>query len=213
MEQPDRPKNVERTPLYTFARLVMKAVFAVIYPLKAYNREQLDRDAPFIIVANHSSMLDPLAIAVHCRRYEIRFMGKKELTKNPVLAWIVRRLHMFTVDRHTTDIKAMRAAVDTLRKGHVLGIFPEGTRRPPEALMDSVESGVSLIALRANVPLIPVYIDGRISAFRRNRLVVGEPIVFDDILAQGVNRASCDALTARIAHVIRNLRDETRDKN
>jgi len=54
----------ERTPFYTFARIVLGVFFALIYPVRTHNREKLDQDAPFIIVSNHGSMLDPLAISV-----------------------------------------------------------------------------------------------------------------------------------------------------
>lgn len=189
----------ELSPFYTFARLILSALFALIYPVRAHGRERLDRDAPFIIVSNHSSMLDPLAIAVKCPKHEIRFLGKKELTRNAAVRWLVRHLHMITLDRHMTDMAAMRAALQVLKDGHVLGIFPEGTRRKPEQAMQALESGVSLIALRARVPLIPVYLKGRFRPFRVMHLYVGEPIAYDDLLAGGINRASCDALTGRIA--------------
>ncbi len=189
----------EMTPLYTFARIVMGIVFALIYPLRAHDRHKLDRDAPFIIVSNHGSMLDPLAIAVKCPRHEIRFLGKKELTKHPVVRWLVKHLHMITLDRHMTDITAMRSALDVLKQGRVVGIFPEGTRRKPENAMQELESGVSLLALRARVPLIPVYLKGQFRPFRTVHMHVGDPIPYEDLLEKGINRGTCDMLTERIA--------------
>lgn len=198
-------KKRERSPVYSFARFVMGIVFALVYPLRSHNRDRLDREAPFIIVANHSSMLDPLAIAVTCKRYEIRFLGKKELTKHPVVRWLVRHLHMITLDRHTTDIAAMRAAFDVLKQGDVVGIFPEGARRSPEDAMQELETGVSLLALRSRAPLIPVYLKGRFRPFQTVHLYVGDPIDYRDLLAGGVNRATCDALTNRIAEAVLSL--------
>ncbi len=63
-------------------------------------------------------------------------------------------LHMIPVDRHHSDMEAMRACLRVTKAGGVLGIFPEGTRHK-EGIMEHIESGVALIALRSGVPLIP----------------------------------------------------------
>ena len=91
----------------------------------------------------------------------------------------------------------MRACMQVLRDGQVLGIFPEGTRHLP-SLMQTVESGAALIALRANVPLLPVYIDSRVRCFHRTQAWVGEPIDFSDLRAQGVNTDTVNLLCDRI---------------
>lgn len=201
-------QRAERSPFYTFARIVMGIVFALIYPVRAHNKERMDRDAPFIIVSSHSSMLDPMAIAVKCKRHEIRFLGKKELTQHPVVRWVVNHLHMITLDRHATDIGAIRAALDVLKQGHVVGIFPEGGRRKPENAMKDLENGVSLLTLRAKVPLIPVHFRGPFKPFRTVHMYVGEPIAYGDLLESGINRATCDALTDRIAQTMLSLGSE-----
>lgn len=195
----------EITPLYVFARFVMRLVFAFLYPVRAHDTHRLNADAPFIIVANHGSMLDPLAIAVYCSRHEIRYLGKKELTRNPIVRWFVSHLHMITLDRHMTDIAAMRAALAVLKQGRVVGIFPEGTRRKPDEQMQRLETGVSLLALRAAVPIVPVYIKGKFRPFGKVDLYVGDAIAYDDLLVQGITRVTCDALTERIAKTILSL--------
>ncbi|MGI6655102.1 MAG: lysophospholipid acyltransferase family protein [Christensenellales bacterium] len=192
----------DRTPFYSFARIVLGVFFALIYPVRAHNREKLDQDAPFIIVSNHGSMLDPLAISVKCKRHEIRWLGKKELTTHPVVRWLVTHLHMITLDRHMTDLAAMRTALQVLKQGHVLGIFPEGTRRKPEETMQMLEPGVSLLALRAQVPLVPVLIKGTFRPFRRVDLYVGDAIAYDDLLDSGMDRDTRDKLTVRIAEAV-----------
>ena len=88
--------------------------------------------------------------------------------------------------------------------GGVLGIFPEGTRHK-EGIMEHVESGVALIALRSGVPLIPLYIGGRPRLFRRLDVRVGDPIAMDDLRERGVNRDTCEELLARITETYRAL--------
>ena len=88
--------------------------------------------------------------------------------------------------------------------GGVLGIFPEGTRHK-EGIMEHVESGVALIALRSGVPMIPLYIGGKPRLFRRLDVRVGDPIAMDDLRERGVNRDTCEELLARITETYRAL--------
>ena len=136
-----------RTPFYQFARLLCVALSALVYPCKLLNPEGIKRDAPFLLVCNHQSMMDPLLLAAKFRHHEIRFIGKRELTRFKPLKWVVEKLHMIAVSRHMTDLGALRAASAVLKEGHVLGIFPEGTRMRGKP-MEHIESGVSLLALR-----------------------------------------------------------------
>ena len=122
---------------------------------------------------------------------------KKELCKNKEIAALFRNLRMIPVDRHNSDMEAMRACMKVTRDGEILGIFPEGTRHH-NGVMEELESGVGLIALRGRVPLIPMYITGKLKLFRRLHVYVGEPIVTEDLREQGVNKETCDMLLKRI---------------
>ncbi len=200
-------QKIERTPLYTLCRVVFGVLLRTICPVKYYNTQVLDRaEAPYILIANHKSMIDPFVLALPTKKYEIRYVGKRELTKNRLLEWAVKNLHMIPVSRHATDMAAMRSCMQVLKDGEVLGIFPEGTRHQPE-LMQTVESGAAMIALRAGVPVIPVYISGRVRPFRRIHARVGEPMAFDDIKAQGINAESIQQLCERMRETFYALRD------
>ena len=98
----------------------------------------------------------------------------------------------------------MRACLRVTKAGGVLGIFPEGTRHK-EGIMEHVESGVALIALRSGVPMIPLYIGGKPRLFRRLDVRVGDPIAMDDLRARGVNRDTCEELLGRITETYRAL--------
>lgn len=188
----------ERTPLYTFARTVFSVLLYTVYPVRWHNLSAARAlDAPYILIANHRCFIDPFAVAVPIKRYEIRFLGKRELARGKLLTWLFTGLHMIMVSRHATDMAAMRQSVQALREGHVLGIFPEGTRKQPQ-MMQEVESGAALIALRARVPVLPCYIHGKIRAFRVTDVYFGEPMPLDDLYAQGVNNEAVQTLCGRI---------------
>ena len=101
----------------------------------------------------------------------------------------------------------MPQCMQTLKEGHILGIFPEGTRHQPE-MMQEVESGTAIIALRARVPLLPVYIDGKIRPFHITHIYYGKPMELDDLYAQGVNNDTAHQLCQRIHDVFYAMRDE-----
>ena len=201
------PKR-ERTAIYTVARIIFGFLFHTIFPLRFHNAQIVEEmQPPYIIMANHRSFADPMALAIKVKSYEIRFIGKRELAHGRLKSWLFSGLHMILVSRHATDMAAMRQCMQTLKEGHILGIFPEGTRHQPE-MMQEVESGTAIIALRARVPLLPVYIDGKISPFHITHIYYGKPMELDDLYAQGVNNDTAHQLCQRIHDVFYAMRDE-----
>ena len=201
------PKR-ERTAIYTLARIIFGFLFHTIFPLRFHNAQIVEEmQPPYIIMANHRSFADPMALAIKVKRYEIRFIGKRELAHGRLKSWLFSGLHMILVSRHATDMAAMRQCMQTLKEGHILGIFPEGTRHQPE-MMQEVESGTAIIALRARVPLLPVYIDGKIRTFHITHIYYGKPMELDDLYAQGVNNDTAHQLCQRIHDVFYAMRDE-----
>lgn len=180
----------EKTLFYQFVRLLVKVFAAVFYPMKAINPEKLEAmSAPYIMIANHQSMMDPILLASLLKRYEVRFMGKRELTRFAPLRWVVEKLHMIPVSRHQSDIGAMRTCLNTLKAGHVLCLFPEGKRYPGGRPMAHIESGFTVLALRSQTPLLPVYVHGIPRPFRRVEILVGDPIPYETL------RRESDALS------------------
>lgn len=201
------PKR-ERTAIYTLARIIFGFLFHTIFPLRFHNAQIVEEmQPPYIIMANHRSFADPMALAIKVKSYEIRFIGKRELAHGRLKSWLFSGLHMILVSRHATDMAAMRQCMQTLKEGHILGIFPEGTRHQPE-MMQEVESGTAIIALRARVPLLPVYIDGKIRPFHITHIYYGKPMELDDLYAQGVNNDTAHQLCQRIHDVFYAMRDE-----
>ena len=137
---------------------------------------------------------------------KVRFLGKKELVKTRAGAWLLNKLHMIVVDRHNSDLKAMRECMNVIRQGHVLGIFPEGTRCR-NTTMEHLETGCAFIALRAKVPLLPVLIDRPVRPFRLTRVTYGPPIDISDLAAEGINAETAEKLNERIRASILSLSD------
>ena len=194
----EQKKKSDKSLIYSIMVPIVGVLFKTILPVKYHGLEHITRlDAPYIMMGNHTTMLDPFMMALAVPKQQIRFIGKKELWKFPPFAWFANSINAIPVDRHNTDMEAMRACMRVTREGHVLGIFPEGTRHH-KGLMTELESGVAMIALRSKVPLVPVYIAGKLGFFRKLHVYVGQPIMMDDLRAEGINTQTCQALLGRI---------------
>lgn len=199
-------KPVKKNLYYSFVISLAGILRRTIMPAKFHNKDRLNMDAPYILISNHNSMLDPLYISNACKRYQIRWLGKKEILKMPVIGWFAKKMNMIHVDRHNSDMAAMRQCMASIKSGEVLGIFPEGTRHQP-SLMHEVESGTAFIALRAGVPLLPVYFDKKISFFRKANAYVSEPMDITALKAEGMNTETVAKLCKEIQETFFALRD------
>ncbi len=195
----------QKTFLYAVARGFTAVLLHLLMPVRFHGAEAYrDREGPMVLISNHQHALDPLILGYPLKKAECVFLGKKELAKNRFFRYVLTQLHCILVDRHSTDMEAMRACMKALKMKKVLVIFPEGTRHH-EGQMEQIESGTSLIVLRGKAPLIPVYIDRPLSFFRRTNAWFGEPIPFEDLLEQGVNRDTCEALNERMRETFRRM--------
>ncbi|MBO7662084.1 MAG: 1-acyl-sn-glycerol-3-phosphate acyltransferase [Clostridia bacterium] len=202
----------KRSFLYETVRGLSWLVCHTVMPVVFHDREKLDREAPYILIANHQHALDPVVMALGVRGRQVVFLAKKQLGSNRAAAWALKRVHCIFVDRHNMDMEAMRACVRAIRERRILVIFPEGTRHH-EGQMEQIESGTALLTMRSGVPLIPMYIERKLSLFRRNHVYVGDPIPYDDLAAGGINAVSCEALNERIRETYRRMIAAAKEKN
>ena len=191
-------KPLHRTWLYTFIVWGLYFIVSkVLFFVKIEGRENIPKDRNCVLMGNHQCILDPLMLALCVPDREIHFMGKKELWNNKLLGWAFTKVHGFPVDRGNMDMGAIRTAMNVLKEGDTLGIFPEGARSRTGHMLPLL-GGASMLALRSRCDVIPVYIDGNYRPFRRMTVRVGRPVQMDDLLALRVTKETCDTLTGRI---------------
>ena len=190
--------------LYEVARALANILFHTLMPVKFHNRERLQQEPPFVLIANHRHALDPIVMAMGIPKKQIVFLAKKELGKTPFTQNLMTRLHCILVDRHNVDMEAMRACMKAVKMKKILLIFPEGTRHH-EGEMEQIETGTALIAMRSKVPVIPILFDRKLSFFKVTNLYVGEPIPYDDLLEQGINADTCEQMNERMRETFRKM--------
>ena len=194
----------KRGILYEITRVLAVILFHTVMPVKFHHRERLLQDPPFVLIANHRHALDPIAMAMGIPKKQIVFLAKKELGKSPFTQNIMTRLHCILVDRHNVDMEAMRSCMKAVKMKKILLIFPEGTRHH-EGEMEQIETGTALIAMRSKAPVIPIYFDRKLSFFKVTNLYVGEPIPYDDLLAEGINTDTCERMNERMRETFRGM--------
>ncbi|MDA8187651.1 MAG: lysophospholipid acyltransferase family protein [Dehalococcoidales bacterium] len=149
---------------YDLANLFARVLLWIVSRPKIVGLENVPQSGPLIVAANHINWLDPPVLGAYLPR-RIRFMAKIELFQIPIVGWAVAGYEAFPVRRGERDRQAMQAAIEILREGSVLGMFPEGTRSKTATLQQG-RAGAALLALRAGVPILPVGISGTQNVFR-----------------------------------------------
>jgi 1-acyl-sn-glycerol-3-phosphate acyltransferase len=159
--------------LYRLGHFVFGIVYRVFYRRRVYGREFLPQQGPLIICANHIHWQDPLAIGSALPlHYEIKFMAKEELFRNPIAAFVLQKMGAFSVDRQKADYGAIRRSFQILNEGGVLGLFPEGSRGKPGQLQRA-QKGAALIAGRSGAPVLPVLVVGPYRIGRPLKIIIG----------------------------------------
>jgi 1-acyl-sn-glycerol-3-phosphate acyltransferase len=136
--------------------------------LEVEGADRMPADGPVVLCMNHESTLDIPAVAVASRR-PITFMAKRELFRHAAVGRAFDRLGAFSVDRELFDLRAVRIGLEVIRRGEVLGMYPEGTRTPGTLL--PFLAGAPWIALSTGSPLLPCAIAGTERALPRGRHV------------------------------------------
>ncbi len=180
--------------------------------------DAVPREGPLIIVSNHASNADGVLVGAWLtprlgRR--IHWLGKREMTRWPIVGPFVLAGSVHPVDRDNVDIDVFRLLLRILEAGNVVVVFPEGTRSA-SGEMQAAKDGVAMLALRSDARILPVGVidtdrfwpKGKLPRLgKRVEMRVGDPFKLADLLPPGLDRraaksAATDLIMGRIAALL-----------
>ncbi|MFB3814738.1 MAG: lysophospholipid acyltransferase family protein [Terriglobales bacterium] len=202
----DRSGRVQHWFARTWSWLILKTCMCPVYVVDG---NKIDTSRPHVYAANHLSALDIPVLYVHLPN-QFRIIAKKELFRYPFLGWHLRRSGQLAIDQSnpTSAIRSLRKAVETLREGMPLVIFPEGGRSGTGQIQPFL-SGAFYLAIKAQVDVVPLAIVGTYEILPMNHfhvrpgrieLLVGQPIS-----TAGMRLHDIDALAARVQRAIEDM--------
>ncbi len=171
--------------IYWIAYYIIKLIGQIFSPRTILGKKHLPKEGSFILASNHKSNLDPFLIGL-CLNRRISYMAKDSLFRNPILGFFFHQVEAFPVRRGASDVRALRETLRRLKRDLPVVVFPEGTRQG-SGRDSKTQPGIGFLAVKANVPVVPVHIDGsdkvlppRARLPKRHRVTIsfGEPLSF-----------------------------------
>lgn len=156
---------------------IVKILFCkVLYRVEYVNFEKIENIQKCLICPNHSNIFDPTFI--YAKIDELYIMAKSELFKHSIISKLLKRYHVFPINRKRTDVQSTLYAIHLFKDTNKrrLLIFPEGGILKKEERGIKIRNGAIFIASTANVPIIPTYITENPKLFHKVQVIFGEPI-------------------------------------
>ena len=151
--------------LYGVVRGVARGVLPLMADLRVEGRELVPAEGPFILMANHRSILDAVFAQTACPR-PVHTMTKSTQFGRAPFGWLLPRLHTFPVRRYRVDPQAVRTALRLLESGKPVGVYPEG-ERSWDGRPQPFRRGTVRLILKAGVPVVPCGISGSYEVWPR----------------------------------------------
>src|SRR5215467_6798983 len=210
-----------KTAMYHACKLLVRFVFGCVTHIRVLGRENANRAGGFLLASNHISHFDPFLIGL-CVRRKIDWMTMAEFFRPPALGFLLRSIDAFPAERDRADLKTIRTAINRLKRGRIVGLFPEGgIRDGARSLLEGapLRAGAATLAQIANVPVVPCVILGTDRFYCRKQwlpfrrtpvwIAFGKPISTSPGLHKPEARERIDSeLTA----AFKNLYEELREK-
>ena len=160
-------------------------LFSAGAKLKIEGLEKIDKSKSYIFIGNHQSHFDVLSV-FSAIPLTVRFMAKKELFKIPIFGWALYTSGTIRIDRSNRSraIESMNNALDRIRNGVSVVVFPEGTRSE-DGKIRSFKKGGFVLAIKGGIPIIPISVSGSRFILQKHssriypgeiKIVIGDPI-------------------------------------
>ena len=173
--------------LYRIGRFILGPFFKWYYNPTIIGKENIPKEGAILIVGNHKHLYDQCLSIISTKRF-IKYMAKREYFDNKKTRWFFKAVGCISVDRSVHDGKAKGEAIETLKNGGAIGLFPEGTRNKTQEFLLPYKFGAVSMAKKTDAYLVPFGITGDY-IFRSKNLVIkyGKPFKVTDMELEEAN--------------------------
>ena len=197
--------------IYTVAKLISYIFCKIYFRLEVNGADNIPEKGGVLVASNHGSFLDPVIVGVGISR-QTYYLTKQSLFEIPIFRLLIKALHTIPVRRELVSVSTFKELIKSLNAKKVIILFPEGTRSL-DGKLGQGKVGVGMIALKADVPIIPAYIDGAIKAFPKNgkwiypkkiRVIFGKPIMPN---GKDLNKKNYREISTQVMQSISSLKE------
>lgn len=158
---------------YKIVKAILYIYYFIFYRVTYIGRENIPKNGGVVLAGTHTSYSDILILGASTKRM-VNFLGKMELFKGPG-KWFMPLMGVIPVDRSKKNTGALDTAINELKKGKVIGIFPEGTiNRTDDIIKRPFKYGAVKMAYESNSILVPFAIVGKAKPFRKVKIIFGK---------------------------------------
>lgn len=165
MAQRSLPKRL----WYDFLRITCRLIGTVAFSIRVRGRENVPAVGGALVMSNHQSHLDPVLVGLATDR-RLNYLARQTLFGFAPFRWLITSLDAIPLDREGLGLNGLKETLKRLKRGEMVLIFPEGTRTR-DGEVGVFKPGFCALARRANVPLLPVGIEGAYNSWPRKNVL------------------------------------------
>ncbi len=199
---------------YEIGRFLAVGVVRLMYRVKVYGKEHIPREGAALVLSNHQSFFDPMLCQGWCGR-PFYFVPRDTLFVG-FLGWIIDSYYTIPINQDKPGLASMKTIIDVLKRGHIVCLYPEGSRTF-DGKIDDIKPGFSLLVRRSGAVVVPMVIDGIFERWPRTQkfptpggtvgVIYGEPIA-----AERIKELGEEAFIAEFNQIMHTLHNDLRQK-
>ncbi|MBC8378373.1 MAG: 1-acyl-sn-glycerol-3-phosphate acyltransferase [Planctomycetes bacterium] len=199
---------------HEIARFLSVGMIWLLYRVKVYGKENIPRDGGVLVLSNHQSFFDPMICQGWLRR-PFYYVPRDTLFVG-FLGWLIDSYYTIPINQEQVTLKSMKAIIDVLKRGHIVCLYPEGSRTF-DGKIDEIKPGFSLLVRRSKATIVPMVIDGIFERWPRTQkypkvggcvgIIYGKPIP-----AEYIQQVGEEAFIAEFNHIMQTLHNDLRQK-